>query len=125
MNQPPWRDCSAEIAATHRKDASKPLRTTLVFVALIAIGLLVYGASAWAHDFYEFRCCSGSLDCRPVPEGAIRETPEGYRIEATGEVVPYSDTRIRQSPDQRFHWCSVAGEEHSRTLCIYSPPRSY
>jgi hypothetical protein len=75
----------------------------------------------WA---YPFACCSG-LDCREVSAKAISERPEGYVIKGTGEVVAYADKRLRDSPDGEFHWCSVAGVDDSRTICLFVPPRSY
>ncbi|OBZ92547.1 hypothetical protein ADU59_26245 [Pararhizobium polonicum] len=77
--------------------------------------------SGWS---YPFSCCS-NLDCRPVATKAISEKPQGYVINITGEVVPYADKRIRVSPDGEFHWCSVAGKDSSRTLCLFVPPHSY
>lgn len=123
MTREPWNEFG-----TPTEPKPTAARTVLILMglsaALIAAVLIIWSVQkARAHSFYEMRCCSGSLDCRPVPDGAISETPTGYRINATGEVVPYNDTRIRQSPDQQFHWCSVAGEPDSRTLCIYSPGR--
>lgn len=94
---------------------------------LIAVSLwpVVGGAhdapSGWS---YPFSCCSNQ-DCRPVATKAISEKPQGYVINITGEVVPYADKRVRVSPDGEFHWCSVAGEEKSRTLCLFVPPHSY
>lgn len=75
----------------------------------------------WA---YPFSCCSG-YDCREVPGDWISERPEGYVITLTGEVVAYSDTRIKHSPDGKFHWCSVAGALDGKTICLYVPPRSF
>ncbi|WP_372352951.1 hypothetical protein [Pararhizobium sp. BT-229] len=94
---------------------------------LIAAGL--WPATGRAHDApsgwsYPFSCCSNQ-DCRPVATRAISEKPQGYVINVTGEVVPYADTRVRSSPDGEFHWCSVAGEARSRTLCLFVPPRSF
>lgn len=91
--------------------------------------LLTMTLPAFAHDApsgwsYPFACCSNQ-DCRPVPASAVRERPEGYVIEATGEVVAYQDSRVRHSPDGVFHWCSVAGEARSRTICLFVPPRAY
>ena len=63
-----------------------------------------------------------------LPRGvvqAISERPEGYVIKGTGEVVAYSDARLKDSPDGEFHWCSVAGADDSRTICLFVPPRSY
>lgn len=73
---------------------------------------------------YPFACCSG-YDCRMVPQTAISERPEGYVIGGTGEIVGYRDTRLKNSPDGEFHWCSVAGAEDGRTICLFVPPRSY
>ena len=46
-------------------------------------------------------------------------------IEPTGEVVAYSDRRVRTSPDGVYHWCSVAGIDTSRTICLFVPPKSF
>lgn len=74
---------------------------------------------------YPFSCCSG-VDCRPVKQSDIKETPEGYVIAATGEVIPYKDrVRIKDSPDGEFHWCSVAGADDSRTICLFVPPKGF
>ena len=56
---------------------------------------------------------------------AISEKPEGYVIKGTGEIVAYSDARLKDSPDGEFHWCSVAGADDSRTICLFVPPHSY
>lgn len=86
-----------------------------------AVGKAHDAPSGWS---YPFSCCSNQ-DCRPVATKAVSEKPQGYVINVTGEVVPYKDTRVRTSPDGEFHWCSVAGEEKSRTLCLFVPPRSF
>ncbi|WP_353641409.1 hypothetical protein [Mesorhizobium sp. WSM2239] len=97
--------------------------------------ILSFSVPAFAHDAiptaaqpngwkYPFSCCSG-YDCREVPGKAISERPEGYVIEGTGEVVAYSDARLKNSPDGQFHWCSVAGASDGRTICLFVPPRSY
>lgn len=107
-------------------------RETLAAAAQAIIGVIVIGGALWLylarpaypHSFYEYSCCHDK-DCRPVPDGAITEGPNGYVVKATGEVIPYTDKRVRQSPDQNFHWCSVAGLPDSRTLCIYAPGRGF
>ncbi|MGO4831358.1 hypothetical protein AB4144_03535, partial [Rhizobiaceae sp. 2RAB30] len=73
---------------------------------------------------YPFACCSG-YDCREVADKAIDEQSGGYVIATTGEVIPYSDSRIRNSPDGEYHWCSVAGAGDGRTICLFVPPRSF
>ena len=92
-------------------------------------------AAASAHDAkptaakpqgwsYPFACCSG-IDCREVSSKQISERPEGYVIKGTGEVVAYSDKRLKDSPDGEYHWCSVAGRDDGRTICLFVPPSSY
>lgn len=73
---------------------------------------------------YPTSCCS-TTDCREVLSKQIGERPEGYVIKGTGEVIGHSDTRLKNSPDGIYHWCSVAGEENSRTICLFVPPRGY
>lgn len=84
---------------------------------------------AYAHDApsgwtYPLACCSG-FDCRPVPADWIEERREGFRIVVTGEVIPMDDGRVRHSPDGEFHWCSVAGSDDGRTICLFVPPRGF
>ncbi len=106
-------------------------------IPCFAVAALAMGSSvpAAAHDAiptsakpqgwsYPFSCCSG-YDCREVSSRQISEKPEGYVIKGTGEVVTYSDARLKDSPDGEFHWCSVAGADDSRTICLFVPPRSY
>ena len=64
-------------------------------------------------------------DCRGVAHNAIGERPEGYVIEGTGEVIGYTDSRIKNSPDGMFHWCSVAGANDGHTICLFVPPRGF
>jgi hypothetical protein len=71
-----------------------------------------------------YACCSG-IDCRQVSEKAISERPQGYVINETGEVVAYSDSRVKDSPDGVYHWCSVAGADDSTTICLFVPPKGY
>jgi hypothetical protein len=107
-------------------------------VALVIAALLFTVTPARPHDAlptaaqpqgwkYPFSCCSG-FDCRKVgTEGSgakvtVAETPHGYKISTTGEVIAYGDKRIKDSPDGDFHWCSVAGADDSRTICLFVPP---
>ena len=73
----------------------------------------------WAYDY---SCCS-LADCREVKDSAISEDSRGFTIVRTGELIPYGDKRIKRSKDEFFHWCSVAGKEDSRSLCLYVPDR--
>lgn len=95
------------------------------------LAILSFGAAAHAHDApagwsYDKQCCSG-MDCRVVNHGgvSVRETPRGYRISTTGEVIPYNDSRIKDSPDGEFHWCSHGGRDTGPTICLYAPLKAY
>jgi hypothetical protein len=114
--------------------ASRTLHKFLIphIAVVLAAGLAMPAA---AHDAiptaakpqgwkYPFSCCSG-FDCREVTSKQVSEKPEGYVIQGTGEIVAYSDARLKDSPDGEYHWCSVAGADDSRTICLFVPPRSY
>jgi hypothetical protein len=76
----------------------------------------------WA---YPFACCA-SYDCRQAKAGEVLERPEGYVISTTGEVIPMTDRRVRQSPDGAFHWCAhQSGLDAGKTICLFVPPRSF
>lgn len=120
---------------TRRRPSITLYDATYITVALVVfltalVAIIIWSAQpARAHDApsgwtYPFACCS-SMDCREVPAKAISERPEGYTIKATGEVVGYGDTRLKDSPDGAFHWCSVAGADDSRTICLFVPPRAF
>lgn len=72
---------------------------------------------------YPFACCSG-YDCRAVDGAAVQERPQGYVV-PSGEIVGYADTRVRPSPDGIFHWCTVAGRDDGRTICLFVPARAF
>jgi hypothetical protein len=106
----------------------------LLFVLLglggLAVGLVwLASGHAFAHDApkgwsYPFSCCSG-YDCREVNASWVQEKPEGYVIAPTGETLAYSDTRIKDSPDGEYHWCSVAGKNDGKTICLFVPPKAF
>lgn len=94
----------------------------------VASAILVSAASlAAAHDApsgwsYDAACCFNH-DCRQISSSAVREGPNGYVITIDNETVPYSDRRIKDSPDGLYHWCTVDGRDNGRTICLYVPPR--
>lgn len=107
----------------------------MAVAAWAVLTLLVFALKAEAHDAlptaskplgwsYPFSCCAG-YDCRTVPATAIIEGARGYEIRRTGELIDMSDTRIKDSPDGEFHWCSVAGAEDGKTICLFVPPRGF
>jgi len=107
--------------------------STIILVSVAAaIGFLIaISLPAPAHEAtpttakpqgwkYPFSCCGG-YDCRRWT--SVKELPRGYRIETTGEILAYGDKRIKDSPDEDFHWCSVAGKNDGKTICLFAPPR--
>ncbi len=96
--------------------------------ATIAISILLM-PRARAHDAplgwsYPFACCS-NMDCRQVAAADIVEGAQGYLIRATGELIPMTSPKVRDSPDGAFHWCSVGGADDGKTICLFVPPRSF
>ncbi|MEI9410408.1 MULTISPECIES: hypothetical protein [Mesorhizobium] len=105
--------------------------------SLFAVGVIaMFAPAAFAHDAkptaakpqgwsYPFACCA-NYDCRATHTGEVLEKPEGYVIAGTGEVVPMTDKRIKDSPDGEFHWCAhQAGLDAGKTICLFVPPRSF
>ncbi|WP_136617033.1 MULTISPECIES: hypothetical protein [Mesorhizobium] len=100
----------------------------------MALGIVAMSAGeSWPHDAlptaampqgwsYPWQCCSG-LDCRQAKTGEIGERADGYHT-PSGEVIPMTDKRIRQSPDGEFHWCAhQGGGEAGKTICLFVPGR--
>lgn len=100
-------------------------------IRLLAAAFLLSVAQVSAHDAppsaafpagwtFDTRCC-GNGDCYPVETDAIRERPDGYHIQSTGEVIPYQSTKVLPSPDGLAYRCSTAGSVQGITYCIYMP----
>lgn len=83
-----------------------------------------------AHDApmgwsYPASCCSNQ-DCRPARAAEVRETRDGYLIVSTGELVPLTDRRVKDSPDGDFHLCQQGGDfDHGHVLCLFRPPNAF
>lgn len=104
------------------------LPRTRAFAAL-GIASLFPAVPAAAHDApsgwtYPLACCS-DFDCREVADADVVEGPQGYVIKVTGEVIPMTSPKVRNSPDGQFHWCSVAGKTDGKTICLFVPPRAF
>jgi hypothetical protein len=108
----------------------------LPILAALAASLAAGGASfttlaAFAHDArptaakpqgwaYPYSCCSG-FDCREVAAPKrVHENRNGYVV-PSGELIPYGDRRIKDSPDGLFHWCSQMGKDDGKTICLFVP----
>ena len=108
----------------------------LLFCLFATVGTVMLTATAVAHDAkptaalpqgwsYPFACCA-NYDCKEAPQTSIGERPDGYVIKGTGEVVAYSDKRVKNSPDGEYHWCAhQAGLDAGKTICLFVPPPSY
>jgi hypothetical protein len=91
------------------------------------VGLIWIAPDAHAHDWYDKTCCRAQ-DCEPMAEDIIVETKAGFVV-PSGELIRYSDDRIRPSRDNSFHWCRfeiLSGQtspQHwtTQTLCLYVP----
>jgi hypothetical protein len=115
-------------------DDSRLLRYFAIGLTAVAVGLL-FAPDADAHTAtptaaqplgwqYGWECCN-LMDCRQVAHAAVEESPQGYVIKATGEVIPYSSKKIKQSKDEFFHWCSKGGKPDAETICLYVPNRGF
>lgn len=112
----------------------KPLLLAAVLAAT-AFASVAWTGLVYPHDAmptaaqplgwtYPWSCCSGN-DCRRA-DGEVAERPEGYQIAETGEIVPYGDKRVKDSPDGEFHWCRhMTGQHAGKTICLFVPPRGF
>jgi hypothetical protein len=105
----------------------------LLFLASLGVLIALSAKPAGAHEAiptaaqplgwtYDYSCCS-STDCREVKTKAVKEDETGFTITATGEIIPHGDSRIHRSKDEFYHWCSVAGADDSRSICLYVPDK--
>jgi hypothetical protein len=103
-------------------------RMAICCLGALALAVLRPITSADAHAapsgwIYPFECC-GDRDCRPVHDPEIRESPHGYVIGHTGEIVGYGDRRLRNSPDGEYHLCEIPGQAHPHAVCLFVPQRA-
>lgn len=56
----------------------------------------------------------------------LKQTPAGYLVVRTGELIPYDDVRIKPSGDNDFHLCQQRGDiDNGRVLCLFQPPMGF
>lgn len=125
--RPPGRNDQAKEKVMLYSARTLPRWTTLA-VALSCQLVAVFPTTAheapkgWS---YPWACCSNQ-DCQEVTARSISERPEGYVVAQTGEVIPYLDKRVKDSPDGEFHRCAhKAGLDAGRTICLFVPPRGF
>lgn len=88
--------------------------------AWLAIGPVLQ--PAFAHEWYPAYCCSGQ-DCYEIAQEDVEFVGQGYFIKATGEYFPRD--AVPESPDGKFHRCSIGGKREGRTLCIFAPTPAF
>lgn len=92
---------------------------------LVFAGCLVtwpFQRAGFAHEWYPAYCCSGQ-DCYEISQEDVELAGEGYFIKATGEYFPRN--AVPESPDGKFHRCSIGGKREARTLCIFAPTPTF
>ena len=74
---------------------------------------------------YGWECCSAT-DCKQSAPQDVSVTPQGYRINATGEVIAFTDKRIKPSKDEFYHRCTHGGKQDDpHSICLYVPQGSF
>ena len=97
---------------------------------LLVVGAFVSIASQTvAHDSWISRgafrnpvnneWCCGEGDCFVVPGNQVHVTPAGYRLQANGEVVPYSE--VQASRDGEYWRCK---RPDGSRRCFFAPPQT-
>lgn len=97
--------------------------------SLAAVAACTTAIPVRAHDApsgwtYPYACCSG-IDCRQIKASNVTTIADGYLLQTSGEVVVYSNSRIRKSPDGEYHWCSNGGKDNGRTICLFVPQQLF
>lgn len=128
---------------TDRNEFERPLPARVVWGTVIGEGIAIvviiwlffqFVVPALSHEAptgwtYPYACCSNN-DCREVNGRHHVKVTEGwngdrslygYTIGTTGEFLPLKDRRVRPSPDGLWHWCSGAGSDNGRTICLFVP----
>lgn len=109
---------------TDRLYTPHPAHNHIRDAIIIAAAFACIGQPVLSHEWYPLACCS-EKDCFEVPASEVRATPEGWRIDATGEVIPYDKTRT--TPPEgggHFHRCSFNGDPSGATIGMGSYPRA-
>lgn len=113
------------VFATPDQEETDTLIPATIIAAAVLLALLVIGffaTPALSHDWYPRQCCS-DRDCFAAP-GGVTATAGGWRVESSGEVVPYDDYRVHPTPPEGggdFHTCHIGGDPKARVLCLFVP----
>lgn len=115
----------------------RPIELAIIVFLSFIMGMGLGSRMAQAHDWYPLECCSG-MDCQQVPVETVEALSDGYHVtlkaddhmmllRPTSYVVPYSDRRIKPSPDNEYHACiSRQYEKHGGVLlCLFVKHMGY
>jgi len=101
--------------------------------ALAALATLALVSGVTAHSWFDPWCCNGR-DCQPIPDGAVKVTPQGYVVtlrpsdhpalaretEPRTYLVTFDKARVSLDPEQRFFACIYP--DPSTLRCFYARP---
>lgn len=113
-----WHNQHRNLNGNRKRTALVHCPPELLKAALGLCFVLAFIVPAGAHEApsgwrYPVSCC-GLRDCAPLPANALEPTPDGWRIIATGEVIPYG--QVRASGDNQNHRCrKVSSDLNSGT----------
>jgi len=108
----------------------KTCEAGMVRIVAGAVSLLAMagscGAGASAHMArsgwqYPVECCGGH-DCYEIDPSELEPALGSWKIIATGQY--FSASRVRRSPDGRYHRCSYNGDRSRTTNCLFFPEPS-
>lgn len=111
-----------------RSSTPHPIPGAFARVSRYALGLAVCLTAAAmprlgrGHEWYPAYCCSGQ-DCYEITQEDVEFAGQGYFIKATGEFFPRDS--VPESPDGKFHRCSLGGRPEGRTLCLFAPAPAF
>lgn len=97
-------------------------RGAIGIVATLCLAAALPVQPARAHEWYPAYCCSGQ-DCYEITTEDVEFVGQGYFIKATGEYFPRD--AVPESPDGKFHRCSIGGRREGRTLCLFAPTPAF
>lgn len=78
-------------------------------------------APASTHSWFPKECCN-LRDCYEIAADEVQQTPRGYKVKNTGQLIQNSE--IRQSPDGKYYRCSRLGDRRYWTFCLFVPKPS-
>lgn len=98
----------------------------LLLMIGLALGILAFSKSAYAHSWYDNACCN-DRDCYPISASEVEALSNGdWRVKETGETFSAPNSKsslkhIRFSPDGGFHRCSWNADRKASSICLYVP----